>query len=511
MLNLSDKELDRFSKEAAQEYEPGDVLGDRSWERLAVHLDRDLGHVSPNPLRHIRRFPFYYAPAMLVLLGVSYYFIRQGTKGSAGPPGEQAKAPAVVVQNPLSTQSQVYSDKSTSASPTVTPANSADYSAGSGGGNGATSSAGSPGHVNGSGVSSEASTAVDSRGHVNGSSVSNRTAVPGGSHGHARGSGKEQTSAAGTDKTDNSGNSAGDGLAGVAANSGASATTWKAGSPRGKSAQGSASLVQTAQPPAAGRPGELSKTALMGLQSTKKAAHVDDSALRAFTLKSTVPALIRNRGLHINRSLEFGVVAAPDFASVNSVAGDRPGSTLGLTVDYQFANRWYIGTGLLLDRKNYGARGQDFHAPPDYFQNIGIHDRVDLIKGSFEMLEIPLNLRYDFSVTGNTLFFASMGLSSYLFASENEGGAGLAARGIVTSVEPSAKRAGIARQTPRVSLTVERTALAKRPLGSNQLRSLTDWNDGEPGTELDFKFYRQATNKIAGISDEAAAFLESFF
>jgi len=32
-----------------------------------------------------------------------------------------------------------------------------------------------------------------------------------------------------------------------------------------------------------------------------------------------------------------------------------------------------------------------------------------------------------------------------------------------------------------------------------------------PGTELSFNFYRQATNKIAGISDEAAAFLRGFF
>ncbi len=32
-----------------------------------------------------------------------------------------------------------------------------------------------------------------------------------------------------------------------------------------------------------------------------------------------------------------------------------------------------------------------------------------------------------------------------------------------------------------------------------------------PGTELNFNFYRQATNKIAGISDEAAAFLRGFF
>ncbi|MEH2532130.1 hypothetical protein V1277_001488 [Bradyrhizobium sp. AZCC 1588] len=37
------------------------------------------------------------------------------------------------------------------------------------------------------------------------------------------------------------------------------------------------------------------------------------------------------------------------------------------------------------------------------------------------------------------------------------------------------------------------------------------WNDGQPGTELNFKFYRQATNKVVGISDEAAAFLDEFF
>ena len=99
----------------------------------------------------------------------------------------------------------------------------------------------------------------------------------------------------------------------------------------------------------------------------------------------------------------------------------------------------------------------------------------------------------------------------FVFASENEGGPGLIARGIVTSAKPVAKKRGVARQTPRVSLSIRRTALARRPLGRRGLRHLTDWNDGEPGTELNFKFYRQATNKIVGLSDEAAAFLAAFF
>ena len=99
----------------------------------------------------------------------------------------------------------------------------------------------------------------------------------------------------------------------------------------------------------------------------------------------------------------------------------------------------------------------------------------------------------------------------FVFASENEGGQGMIARGVVTTAEAIAKKRGIARQTPRVSLTIRRTALAKRPLGRSELKPFTDWNDGQPGTELNFKFYRQATNKIAGISDDAAAFLSEFF
>lgn len=99
----------------------------------------------------------------------------------------------------------------------------------------------------------------------------------------------------------------------------------------------------------------------------------------------------------------------------------------------------------------------------------------------------------------------------FVFASENEGGLGLVARGVVTTSEPTPRRPGIERQTPRVSITVRRTALVKRRLGRAELKPFADWNDGRPETELNFKFYRQATNKIVGLSDEAAAFLSGFF
>ena len=100
---------------------------------------------------------------------------------------------------------------------------------------------------------------------------------------------------------------------------------------------------------------------------------------------------------------------------------------------------------------------------------------------------------------------------AFVFASENEGGPGLVASGVVTSAKAIPKQPGIARQTPRVSITIRRTALAKRRLGRSDLKLFSDWNDGRPETEFNFKFYRQATNKIVGISDKAAAFLRRFF
>ena len=99
----------------------------------------------------------------------------------------------------------------------------------------------------------------------------------------------------------------------------------------------------------------------------------------------------------------------------------------------------------------------------------------------------------------------------FVFASENQGGRGLIASGVVTAAKLLAKRVGIARQTPRVSVTILRRASALRHLGRAELKGFSKWNDGRPETELNFKFYRQATNKIVGISDKTAKFLGKFF
>lgn len=99
----------------------------------------------------------------------------------------------------------------------------------------------------------------------------------------------------------------------------------------------------------------------------------------------------------------------------------------------------------------------------------------------------------------------------FVFASENEGGEGLVAKCRVTSSGPVARMPGVERQTPRVTITAERLATAKRRLGRRELKPFAAWDDGQAETELNFKFYRQATNKVVGLSEKTAGYLEGFF
>jgi len=73
-------------------------------------------------------------------------------------------------------------------------------------------------------------------------------------------------------------------------------------------------------------------------------------ALRAFAVKgASVATPIRldkkkDASLRISRPLDLDF-PSPGFASVHSLAGRQAGSSIGLTMDYQFLDRLYLSTG----------------------------------------------------------------------------------------------------------------------------------------------------------------------
>jgi len=99
----------------------------------------------------------------------------------------------------------------------------------------------------------------------------------------------------------------------------------------------------------------------------------------------------------------------------------------------------------------------------------------------------------------------------FIFASETEGGRGLVARGVVTKMATVPLKRGVVRQTPCVSIWVKTTALAKRALGRAELKAWRGLSDGSGQAELDFKLYRQATNKLVAIEKPAVRLLQTCF
>jgi hypothetical protein len=93
----------------------------------------------------------------------------------------------------------------------------------------------------------------------------------------------------------------------------------------------------------------------------------------------------------------------------------------------------------------------------------------------------------------------AVGDEVFVFDAEHRGGSGLALAATVVAVEQGSGT--------RRRITVRRTATARRPIGRAELKVFRGVEDGSPQAELDFKLYRQPTNKIVGIAESTAAFL----
>src|SRR6266849_1745013 len=74
MSNLSDKELDRLSREAADSFEPDATS--LSWTRLEQKLVEQMPERPPDVFSFGRISPYIWGPAVALLAGICFYFIK---------------------------------------------------------------------------------------------------------------------------------------------------------------------------------------------------------------------------------------------------------------------------------------------------------------------------------------------------------------------------------------------------------------------------------------------------
>ncbi|ALW84776.1 hypothetical protein AUC43_06565 [Hymenobacter sedentarius] len=111
-----------------------------------------------------------------------------------------------------------------------------------------------------------------------------------------------------------------------------------------------------------------------------------------------------------------GVVGAPDVTTVKFASVQSPLLNVGVTLEYRLTNRLRLTTGLLRSTKQYTARREDYNWGA-FSQQVAQYDFKD-VEGTCQVLDVPLNLRYDLLTQPQYKVFGSLGLSSFFMQRE---------------------------------------------------------------------------------------------
>lgn len=188
---------------------------------------------------------------------------------------------------------------------------------------------------------------------------------------------------------------------------------------------GSANRMLSSQPSTPSARGSLGLRISRNSEPWRTTPIVSDSSLRSLGRnsgnlhKNSAPDKKRSLFSRTNNVVQIGLSIGPDLTSVKSYAQRKPGTLFGMTMNYAIGRQWSVNTGFLWIHKNYEARGKDFNLPAGSWLNSLPTVRLNYVEGNMDLFEIPLNLRYNVHLTHRTSLFASVGLSSYLVENEN--------------------------------------------------------------------------------------------
>jgi hypothetical protein len=428
MSNLSDKELDRLSREAADFYEPDH--SSLSWSRLEQKLTGQMPERPPDGFRFGRIHPYAWGSAVVLVAGISFFLIKNNfySKHSTrtNNPVSQSVPGADHLENERNTiqlDSISSSTHTTAANRTALPKEKMDLPAG-----GADHHTTIPGHTKSEAVLSEDKSAIRKRG---------KEIVPAGSA-FTRADVQAENSLTVSNKETANKKSGKKGPAGPItaslAAAGSSASAAGLSSPAVKSGQTSDSKgsleepvnpvliagntskksVNNAEIPGKREPFVLPAIVYSGTGPGK--VQGNDSLLNQMAQSNApVPA----KSVHINRSLNIGLAFGPDYTDAGGIANNQLSNNIGITVGYYLTSKLSVNTGLFYSNKFYWSPGHGPGIQPAYQQGgntatFAYAPHIEYVNGSCNMYEVPLTLRYDFTKTGEkTKFFVNAGLSSY--------------------------------------------------------------------------------------------------
>jgi hypothetical protein len=391
MSNLSDKELDRLSREAADYYEPDH--SSLSWSRLEQKLTEQMPERPPDGFRFGRINPYVWGSAVLLLAGLSYFFIKntdysQYSTRTNPVAGENIKksSPGNITEpgNTVHLDSISSSVKHSLADQNAVTGNDP-----------ATSSSSTP-------DLSRTMMSDNKKSAYSGVTAANEHAgMKSGLHDYA-GKTKNQS---GKNFTGLENTLASSGMAGM------TAVTYDQHAAAGDL-------------PSSTRISRTGAALPMLAPNGRSSAQVkgNDSLLQHLAqLNAPAP----HQSLHLNRSLNVGLAFGPDYTDAGGISNNQLSNNIGITVGYYLTKKLSVNTGFFYSNKFFWGPGNDHNVvqagptvvpsslqPSNYA--FAAAPPVKFVNGSFNMYEMPLTLRYDFAENEKTKFFVNAGLSSYI-------------------------------------------------------------------------------------------------
>ncbi|TDE13661.1 hypothetical protein [Dyadobacter psychrotolerans] len=128
------------------------------------------------------------------------------------------------------------------------------------------------------------------------------------------------------------------------------------------------------------------------------------------------PAEIEQAGKQrdLSPKLAIRLGYSPDLSTVGFKNYSKPGKAASLLVEYAVLRKLYIQTGIIGSIKEYRANAGEYELKK-YVTDIATPSTID---GICNMIEIPLGVRYDFTQTARSRFFAGTGFSSFYLKKE---------------------------------------------------------------------------------------------
>lgn len=106
---------------------------------------------------------------------------------------------------------------------------------------------------------------------------------------------------------------------------------------------------------------------------------------------------------------------APDLSTVGMKNFSAPKTAWNVLLEYRIVPRLFVQSGITRSLKVYKAGKDDYRLPAGVKQSV----YPSSVNGECTVLEVPLNVRYDFAVHERSNWFGSMGVSSYQMRKEN--------------------------------------------------------------------------------------------